>query len=690
MEDTPKHSEADIAKNLQIPTESTETSTTVDFEAKLRDDENDFAIYSLFEDLLRLCAENQSIWQRHKSGQVDIVQATLLAARILELAKECERELLEVLTSSNFTGDMDKRFPLGTYPACVAKIYNSKALGRGDKPDVTDENASRQVTAFDKFLLLPLGRTVTDFGYYTSKTPQEPKKYVCTPIPRAPVSSSDPEMHAARQEDILLIEAFHDMRLLEARLEANEDLPMNLRSTLPFLDVLHNALAPAWRNNKPSITAVFAARLLVDMRKICGPIGVSVQDAAVKKYAKGFDCLMESSDRPDLECPQDKAFEEIMEQIRKRLRNDLDPVPIWCRGKTADVDKMITQRDEMIRQLSKHRGEFSGTSLRELEKQLASLTNTIMPHRKDNFLVEANLLYGGSALVDLVASLELAGTDIATQTMSIQCMAHLYNALRKLGQLDMVWQEMDQVIEIQGSALFANDIPKTRKAMVDRFLYAIGLSRRGNDVPRLTGNKLVPRKFTISKTSVAIMNFFDGKESLSRLLYQLENDGPSIPSRRGMATKNVQKSPTKKATKPSASPTASATNEGRFRKTLQDLENHLDTELPIMTFDYITFTRKCTRMLSIIRGQLVSQPKVKYAYPESKDVPAGRPWSRVEVVMKCLYDAEKAEVAYDKAKRDARQSRDAEAMRSLPDTAPVGPQMEVAAKFFKKFLGQKA
>ncbi|KAI1769147.1 hypothetical protein GGR53DRAFT_461640 [Hypoxylon sp. FL1150] len=700
LEETPDHDEAEIAKYFQASTGSTSASTTVECGVELKDADIDFAIFSLFEDMHRLRAEAQEVWRRLKSGQLTIAHATLMVAMVIELAKRCERETAEVITSSNFTGDIDKRFPYGTYGAFAAKIYNSKALGRENQRGITDEMT--QITPFDQFVFQPLGLTTTDLGYYTMETiRKQGHPWAWSIIPLEPLDTDDPQMHEARREAVFLIETFYEMQCIEWATQRERILkPAAIRSTLPFFDILHNALRPVWTEFKVDMTTAFAARLLVDMHQICGPMESSAIQKSIDIYAPSFGCLLESSDLPDLECPTDEEFEKIMVQIRQRLVHDLTMNPEWAKKKTAMIDLLIAKLgDEKLQKLREQLAQASGSRRKEIQKNITSVINSIWPRKSDTFLVETNILYSGSAIVDLIASLELVGTNIGTHSVSISCMAHIYNAARQFGLLDVAWPEMDKAIELQGSALFVDDIPTTRKAMVDRFLYTIGLSRRGNNVPSLTAKRFQIRSFDVSRTSTTIMHYFDGVDDISRLVYQLEDastkhDRSSKSFRRTGPSKGAQKSPQKKSSQKSSTASTSAavgeSSQRSFRQTLEDLEKHVDAVLPVITFDYIALTRTCSNMLSALREELVSKLHIAYSHSIPEEDAARRGLGRIEVVVKMLHDNEIVEVAYEKVKREARHNRDEKTQRSLPKTAPVGLQLRHAANFIKTTLEHHA
>ncbi|KAI1772534.1 hypothetical protein F4818DRAFT_454044 [Hypoxylon cercidicola] len=700
VDDAPGQDESDNAEDRN----TSKTSATGEFDMEPDDTEEVFKIFCHFEDVHRIHDESVKVLRRVASGELDIVKATILIGAALDLVQRAEAETVQALTSINFAGDVDKRFPGGTFPAFVGKIYNSKALKRENERNINDEKSALLITAFDELVFLPLGRILIDFGYYATRKQTIHASYIMVPGTILNMTYVDEEglrdesrTEKAKEAVRFLLETLYDMRFVGRVMEGHykplfdhlareTGLPSGTQPTLPFHDILHNALSPVWERSTVSMKAAFAARILVDMHDICGPSGISVQSKAIKMYTERLNCLLDksgSSDIPDLELPMDRNSQNLLAQIRKRVQYDLTPDPLWGAVRKVEVQRSEEVRQQTLQAIREH--QASGQSDEAtIQAYIESTNNAIWPNESDNFLVKSNLLYGGSAVADLIPMLELAGVTIALRNFSVLCMAHIYNVVRQHrqhDQLDVVWPEMDQVIELQGSALFANDIPTTRPAMLDRFMYTLGLSRRDVRGDALKKN-LKPRAFQPAPTSDVLSDFFDGQEDLSRLIYQLQDEASQ---REGLGKQRSHPKSGKGAQKSTTTSGSAATDEERqltLRQGLQRLEKHLDAVLPAMNFDYIIFTKTCTGLLSSLRRELASQLNVTY----TEAFETRREYARVETVLKILRENENAEIAHDTAKRNARKNQDTEALNRLPEEAPVGPQLQHATKFLTKFL----
>lgn len=687
IEDTRVTPNPKKAKDTSTSEGSTKTTATAEVELERSDEEIDFAIYCLFLDIYRILVETRKIWDRVKSRKLSIMHATLLIAAALDLVRRAEAEIMELWTSSNFAGDFAEKFRRGTYPAFLGRIYNPEKLEAHSMKRLKDKNAAERIiplVPLDEFVLLPLAYTLVDFSFINSirlnkDMPNSSFHFIAVP-PSAldtvnsdgSVAPDDSQTLKARAEDKYLMETFHDMRFTQGIRDGLYDalIEVDEGAKPPFLpphDILHNALRPVWEESTVSMTAVFAARLLVDMHDVCGLTGVSVQSEAAEIYVARSTHLVNtyySSDMADFEWPTGDGFQSIIDQIRERIDCNFTSSPLWCELKTTAVEMVKGKKEAMDERAA------------ELAKPL------IVPNESDNFLMQANLLYGGSALLDSISLLEVAGIGIASQSFSIMCMAHVYNAVKQLHQLDMMWPEMDQAIKLQELALFANKIPTTRADMWNLFNYIVGLS--------ITGNTIRPRDFKPTLASGVIGNYFDGKEDLSRLIYQLENEATqsedsSKQSSHKKRGKGIQKSST--ASAPESSPTAiDTTRHLAIQKLLHDLEKYFDTVLPVMSFDYIALTTTCSRMLSSLQKELVSHLGAKY----NDDIQTRRVPGRVEVVRQMLHQNFQVSVAHGVAKQKAKKDGDRAAIHSLPEAAPVGPQLQHAAKFLRKFLVGKA
>ncbi|KAI0883881.1 uncharacterized protein GGS22DRAFT_195051 [Annulohypoxylon maeteangense] len=677
LEDLPEVDEPDSPEDGRaLPPPS--TRKTIEFDLEPLDAELDFVIFSLFEDVNRTRAEALRIFRGLKAGEISLVKATLSIAVTFNMIRKAEEEALKVAEVIGPPPIFSEVWlSAGTYPGFVNKLSLDRLVQK--KGEVTAHMESW--TAYEEFVLLPLGTTLSHITQ-RSKFIKTGRSDLMYPFMSLSIMYEDiPEKleeawtQKALEEDRLIKYFYLEMRFLEdlksgcydpyvpSDLEMPEHQRILRNSGIPFLDLFHQALQPMWKDNKVSFESAFAARVMLDMHEICGtpPHDSTEQPKEVTAYAERYGFPKEN-DTPgglfvrDLEAPDGNNDEvrHLLAQIYKRSSMDLID-PLW-----------LCARDEMGKK-SRH---IQTCMKEENDIEFPETHHGVWLHTSSRFLLDRNVLFGGTAMVDLALMSEIAERKIADHHFSIFCMAHIYNAARRLGGLEMSWAEMDRVIELQTETLFANDIPTTSRSAATRFMYRTGLTSTDNMNRNLLGtdnmNRTLigtgpqPWHFQPVPISSVIREYFKGEITLPRLVHQLE----------AYATEHE--------TKNSRSPTPTPPKKSQVSLTgsLQRIERYLDAVLPDIQFDYLNLTRTCNALFAALKAELTAELGAQYDFSRDTTplvfIPA-------ELTLVMLLENQRIARQYEEMGRRARK-------KNGDNSLPVGPQLKYAAEFLRKFL----
>lgn len=441
----------------QQPTKAT---SKVEYQLQENDADIDFAIFTLFEDIHRIRAETKEIFRRLANGNITLIHATVAIAAALELVKQADFEVHDLVCALGHEHYADA-YKTGTYPAYVKKIYLSKTLGREDQEQYSTEGLGRisddklssvELGPFDEFVLLPLGYTLDKIVWFSKM----PWKFVSkinsipVPMPRMRIFEAgtdkrdeSPRAQKGEADDQFLYQVYREMLWIEGLKDGVFDGLLNAvhpgaakevieESMLPYFDVLHSALRPVWTEQKIDMQSVFAAQTLIDMHDICGPVlNGNRANFEARRYAHQLEIEPRTDKRggysirgvEDLRAPGPRALTlRLFETLEHRIK----PEPLWLNLKSADMEQIVDFRRMMLRENISELGDDAAslTAGWELEGKdvldqdwVAELTG-MWPNSSSSFLQDTNLLYGGTALLDMVSMGEQAAVAIANENMS--------------------------------------------------------------------------------------------------------------------------------------------------------------------------------------------------------------------------------------------------------------------------------
>jgi hypothetical protein len=100
-------------------------------------------------------------------------------------------------------------------------------------------------------------------------------------------------------------------------------------------------------------------------------------------------------------------------------------------------------------------------------------------------------------------------TAIAKVHLFINGIAHLYNAAREIGGLDLLWPDLDFIIETQGpERVFRGDPPTDPNDFLNRYLLSCSVSLRGMapDISARHTGKYLPRTSRAAQVNRGMMS----------------------------------------------------------------------------------------------------------------------------------------------------------------------------------------
>ena len=454
-----------------------------------------FQIYCFFEDLHEIQDFLQETWRRYKSGDIDLINATLTTTAAIELVKQAEERILAVRPNRVTYDD--------PYRNLTSRIYFANALEQGSSLDNYLKSIdSSNITSFEEFVYLPTARTLMNFKSIHKKVTSLPghKRIECLYLSQLSyiVRSELRELPAIGkwvQEDEVLSKLLLDVDLYQAVLvhvpsHDGDNLTADLKVDRPIEDAISKGIRLIRENHKVSVWTVFACRALLDIMDILG-----VESLA--SYEKMMDTAKVALAELDVETNPDgrlvpregeetwlrqdyKPVLRLFQTARVRVIHNATPIlkrealnkesaPGTLDPQTLDPEthqplekRLQAQHGDDLRldnshMLPQHQGSAQKSDLRPIR------------HSKDELsMFKLNPLYCGMMCFQMMLDLEASGITLSNRYESIFLVANVYNAGIQTGLLDGPWAELDTVIDLHKQSLFAGEVPTTPREMYSR------------------------------------------------------------------------------------------------------------------------------------------------------------------------------------------------------------------------------
>lgn len=337
-------------------------------------------------------------------------------------------------------------------------------------------------------------------------------------------------------ENRALTQILHDLTLADNSLKGFGDRRMasQMREGLhniKLADEFSKSLRPLWKEASVSVLTVFAARLILDISEIrdnSQPHNAMLE--AGKQADKVFGWYVDETGTLDTgDIRWRSADNELMMdtygqvlQIRQPTFPMLEHMMLEANplSEGFDLDDASPEIKAAVRQRMIENGMDPDDGPTEEHKQNAQKLNPkmIRPNDDGDYALKHNALMCGTLVLKLATNKKEAGIALANHHMSIFATAHLYNGVRQLKLSEVQWPEMERIIELHKSALFANDIPTTPGEMIRRMAYRTGM--QGNTRPF---NEKKIWKFRSGSASGPLKKLIESHQSLEGALMQLED-----------------------------------------------------------------------------------------------------------------------------------------------------------------------
>lgn len=411
-----------------------------------------------------------------------------------------------------------------------------------------------------------------------------------------------------------------------------------------------------WTDGTVTIEMVFAAQVLWDIYEISTSSGPTrslpqIMKSTAEQIQKSFEFFVDAKQCLNTQNANWPIKDiGLIESLYQRITQGLlsSPTVLFKKLTLLEVDSRRKPHAIRAQCFSKHK------EVADIARQIGA-DKMVSPSRDPAFLLTANPMQAGTLLLDVATTVEQTGIALANHRLSIFAVAHLYSALLNLGLLDTHWPQIDQVIKLHQSAVFANDVPKSAGDMVSRLSYRIGASSARN-WQRFTQKKAWQLRTTAATYSVR--QFFDSKEPLPLLISALMMQAEVHAGQSGCSSSSARRSK-----KPVLTP----------RHALQELSRYIEAVLPDIELDYVTLTKTCNKFFQELRLRLRIELEIEYPIGEGTN--QGTPM----LVLGILKEARNASSVQAKRKKNEGETRD-----------PWGnaPQLMLARDMMKKLLSR--
>ncbi|CAJ2500574.1 Uu.00g034270.m01.CDS01 [Anthostomella pinea] len=489
-----------------------------------------------------------------------------------------------------------------TYGDLADIMYTAQSITTGEGRSFLSA-ATLELSPFDEFAFFPasralivLGRTREAFQKFAWPAPITPMRF--NYISRPDLLMNNPRMQRYKEQHHFISQMVLDMHLHDTLKNPSKSaaglIGNKLDDTkLPFEDPMYSSLRPVWTEGIVTTKAVFAAQLLWDIHTLrkANPNtdGTKALNRAAIGYQRMFKFITHLDGALDTEDVRWLSKDSwLLMDISRRVEIHLKRPPIidfkriCLKGMvTSDGMPLEALPPEQRKAMEAHaraQGWTPATKEHEENAKRLGAHKTVKPHESPSFLVDENLLYGGTILLDIASMAEEAGVALANHHLSIFATAHLYNALFRLGLCQTRWPEIKRIMEKHVDAIFANDVPTNIKDMVSRFAYRTGVTT--TNARRF--NAKMPWKFQATPAT------------------QAETHSPQSPGH--VSSSGGKKSIAAPGQRKHLTP----------RHALHSLEKYIGTVLPDIEIDYVNLTRRCNKLMNKLRSKISADPGINY------------------------------------------------------------------------------
>jgi hypothetical protein len=385
-------------------------------------DDSYFAIFCLFDDLQQIRMSLQQTWEDYKSGKIDLITASAVTNTAFDIARNFDEEFCQMFPELSGTPSFKNVSQIFYFSICLA---NGIDINFREHPD---DAFNYQLADVGLFLYIPTCNFLEAFCRVIQprEIPQAKKGYYGTYNPKSDRTKMSLRERIA-EDKIILLEILPEFCILgQSRVEG-----------LGF-DELTKGLGVMYATKQIPLWLAFAAQVFLDINHVLrDQVGGGLLELKSAGRAARSSLTL-ALDTPSHSVVWPKSNDQF-------LRNTLAFVDQWI------MDDMV---DKMRRVL---------------------LRSVFEP--EPYYLLSRHPLLCGSMLFSVTLMMREAGTALAMAWGSILYVAHLYNALRQSGILDVPWPDMELFVSIcTPKSVFVGDYPTTIEDCLKRYELAMGAS----------------------------------------------------------------------------------------------------------------------------------------------------------------------------------------------------------------------
>ncbi|KAF2108009.1 hypothetical protein BDV96DRAFT_653217 [Lophiotrema nucula] len=251
------------------------------------------------------------------------------------------------------------------------------------------------------------------------------------------------------------------------------------------------------------------------------------------------------------------------------------------------LEESEEEKQRLTKYLTRSYKDLPGNS--KTRKQY--LNENINPPKDPDFLRKKNPILTGKLQLAVCLHQEEIGLAFANASGDLMAMAHIYNALKKVGILSGSWPLMDELIKLHIRDIFRGEPPSTAQPIFNQFQLAAGLSAQSLAAGKDPSRSHVKAK--ASQTGPRTLHSTPITEELRKYM----NDQQTLPSTMHAIDRQLQHDVRQQRPQ-------SYINQGVV-PLLTILQQELPKILPRLDFEYILVTCICNAILKTMGAEVL-------------------------------------------------------------------------------------
>lgn len=527
--------------------------------------ETQFAIFCVLQDVH--CIQDFVIetWQHYKSGEIDLVTASITTNTAINFVHDAEEQLMVSYPQLTDYLKILEAF----YPS--TKALRPRIEHEPGRPDAHSSSAASGYSS-----------TLTDFAIGSDHDFDEAeylytRPYILLYIFRNQVRASPSEVFVSSKEargDVYDPLADRSQMCLG---EKDKEDSYVLRHVLPEVLLLTQLVVPAEDEFSQGIRQVLSGDVIPLWVVFAYQIYLDIHRTLRDQVARGLEELR-------------VAKTQMKATLKDYFENEKSMLD--C-GWSKDGAHLLRELDEILEEWIEE-DAFSKMKEKMYSRPLTG------PLDRPYYLLSQHPLLCGTLLLDIRLRLQDPGIIMVNGWGSILCGAHLYNAARKEGYLPMAWPDVEAFIAIHSPELiFVGKAPSSSDDYFKRFCLAAGMTAavlgRGQRHSKQLQSKNGSRKIGVESPISKLL------KSLHHLTPEVEIDVHIVSK---MLTNVSQKAKRNSAL---TSPLFNQWNQTHKLTKVQLLaivRQSLANEQPMLHFDYAAMHHRCRHLFTRIRSEL--------------------------------------------------------------------------------------